>query len=111
MKNESRREIRYKKERKARQRRRKVLGRLAVLFSTLAILTVLGINFIGTAFALDNSAKYSIKVAPGDTLWSIAQRYNTKNRDIRYVVDDIMRANDLDSTKLHVGDTLVIPAR
>ncbi len=111
MKKQSRREIRHRKEQITRRRRRRVCARLMLLFSTLALLTALGVNFIGTAFAFDSSQRYSVKVAPGDTLWSIAQEYNTKNRDIRAVVDSIIRANDLDSTELHVGDKLIIPVK
>jgi LysM repeat protein/Tfp pilus assembly protein PilO len=41
-------------------------------------------------------------VRPGDTLWSIASRYHT-------TVSAIMRANDLRSTTVYVGQRLVIP--
>ena len=41
-------------------------------------------------------------VRPGDTLWSIASRYRT-------TVSAIMRANDLRSTTVYVGQRLVIP--
>lgn len=41
-------------------------------------------------------------VRPGDTLWSIASRYRT-------TVSAIMRANDLRTTTVYVGQRLVIP--
>ncbi len=41
-------------------------------------------------------------VVKGDTLWNIAKRYNT-------TVDDIIRANNLSSTLLSLGQQLIIP--
>jgi LysM repeat protein len=48
-------------------------------------------------------------VQPGDTLWSIAaQRYPTD--DVRGRVDDIERANGLQSPVIEVGEILKLPA-
>ena len=41
-------------------------------------------------------------VSKGDTLWNIAKRYNVS-------VDDIMKANNLTSTLLSLGQQLIIP--
>lgn len=41
-------------------------------------------------------------VKSGDSLWSIAQKYNT-------TVDDIIKVNNLKSTLLSIGQTLLIP--
>ena len=91
----------------------KIKNKSKFIRSIVIILGIIIILSLITSKSLSHAEKEykTICVESGDTLWSIAQRYNTKNRDIRYVVDDIMRANDLDSTRLHVGDTLVIPAR
>lgn len=41
-------------------------------------------------------------VQPGDTLWSIARKYNT-------TVDELMRLNNLNSTLITVGQKLILP--
>ena len=110
MKNTSRRIRRIRRERAAKAYRRKVFVRLTVLFAVLAVMTAAGVSALTTAFARDTGAVYeTVTVAKGDTLWGIAAKYNYSNRDIRTVVNDIMRANDMHSANIHVGDSLNIP--
>lgn len=47
-------------------------------------------------------------VLPGDTYWSIAQRY-IKHGDIREYIYTIEKLNDIPAGELHPGDTLNIP--
>ncbi len=49
-----------------------------------------------------STRKTSYKVASGDTLWSIAKKYNT-------TVDSIRKLNNLKSDKLNIGQTILIP--
>ncbi len=56
----------------------------------------------------------TICVDRGDTLWSIASieaETNSyyKNKDIRYIINDIMEENDLDSKTLSINQELQIP--
>ena len=56
----------------------------------------------------------TICVENGDTLWSIAEmelETNSyyKNKDIRYVINDIMDVNNLDSKTLMIDQQLKIP--
>ncbi|MDI3327291.1 MAG: LysM peptidoglycan-binding domain-containing protein [Alicyclobacillaceae bacterium] len=51
-----------------------------------------------------------IVVAEGDTLWSIARRYGPSNADTRLVVDQIRRANHLETSELYPGMILRIPS-
>lgn len=53
-----------------------------------------------TTRSLERSATYTVK--PGDTLWSIATRFNVG-------VDELKKANKLTSNALQVGQTLVMP--
>lgn len=46
----------------------------------------------------------SLSVKPGDTLWSIAQRFHT-------TVHDLTVANELRDTRIHVGQALRLPSR
>jgi len=48
-----------------------------------------------------------VTVQPGDTLWSIAQRAEPK-ADPRLVVDQLRKANHLNSVVLSPGQTLKV---
>lgn len=109
MKKMSRREMRIRKEQAKKVRRRKVAARITFLLSAFMLIAVMGINIINTAFAKDNAEGYTIIVSPGDTLWDIAIDNNAGNKDIRKVVDSIIRANDLKGSNICVGDEIIIP--
>ncbi|MET0735325.1 MAG: LysM peptidoglycan-binding domain-containing protein [Microbacterium sp.] len=51
----------------------------------------------------------TVTVAPGDTLWSIAQEVAPQS-DPRDVVDEIARLNALEGGELLAGQTIAIPA-
>ena len=56
----------------------------------------------------------SICIDNGDTLWSIAkmeQDTNSyyKDKDIRYIINDIMEENDLENKNIYANQTLKIP--
>ena len=48
-------------------------------------------------------------VQPGDTLWTIAADLVGPGEDIRAVISEVRRFNDLDSSALSVGQVLSIP--
>ena len=50
----------------------------------------------------------TVVVQPGDTLWSIASAHYPSD-DVRIRVDDIERANGLQSPVIEVGQTLQLP--
>ena len=55
-----------------------------------------------------------ICIESGDTLWTIATMESQvndyyKNKDIRYIINDIMEKNNLDSNNIKVDQTLQIP--
>jgi Tfp pilus assembly protein FimV len=49
------------------------------------------------------------QVQPGDTLWDIASEISTADVDVRVVIADIKRLNDLDTSGLRNGQNLLIP--
>jgi LysM domain len=49
-------------------------------------------------------------VLPGDTLWSIAERY-VPSRDPVTAVEDIRRLNGLDDYTIHPGQHVIVPTR
>jgi nucleoid-associated protein YgaU len=54
-------------------------------------------------------AESTVVVQPGDTLWSIAAAHYPGD-DVRVRVDEIERANSLQSPVIKVGESLHLPA-
>lgn len=82
-------------------------------------LVILGIIFL-LSLIMNKSLSYKepeyrkLYISNGDTLWSIAkdEKINNKyyeNKDVRYILDDIKRANHLDNSNLKAGQELLIP--
>lgn len=80
-------------------------GRAAVVVA-LTMAAVAGLAVV--AHGGSPAAVSTVVVQPGDTLWSIASaRYPAD--DVRVRVDDIERANGLQSPVIEVGQTLQLP--
>lgn len=62
------------------------------------------------AVTVDADSTIEVVVGPGDTLWQIAGEH-APERDPRSVVDEIVALNDLTSTGVQAGQTLVVPTR
>ncbi len=62
-----------------------------------------------SARATKTAEFYTLLVSPGDTLWEIARSCNTEGKDIRNVVDEIMKLNNMRGADLKAGDTLTLP--
>ncbi|GIG27929.1 LysM peptidoglycan-binding domain-containing protein [Cellulomonas marina] len=50
-------------------------------------------------------------VAPGDTLWEIAEGVVRPGEDVRDVVLELVQLNRLPSSQLSAGQTIVVPVR
>jgi hypothetical protein len=85
----------------------------AVLVAALAVLLFAAFSLGRTGAEGSTSASSpelrSTVVAPGDTLWSLAQEL-APGRDPRPVVEQIRRLNDLAGGELRAGQLLVLPA-
>ncbi|MHB8572374.1 MAG: LysM peptidoglycan-binding domain-containing protein [Candidatus Dormibacteria bacterium] len=94
---------------RARRRARRLLSARRLLLA----LAVVGLLGLGLAHAVHGSGPgevVRVRVASGDTLWSIAgQRY--PGQDVRARVDQIEVMNSLDGSDLQPGQMLVLPAR
>jgi LysM repeat protein len=88
-------------------RRIRPVGRLAaVMLLALSVSLALAVVAHGGTAAPQAS---TLVVQPGDTLWSIAaQRYPSD--DVRARVEDIERANGLNSPLIEAGEMLRLPA-
>jgi LysM repeat protein len=53
----------------------------------------------------------SITVESGDTLSTIANRYNYTNEDIDNIVKEIKTFNKLKSNKIYAGEDLIVPVK
>lgn len=103
----SRNYIRLSQRRTHRQRVRK---QNRSLFIALLIFTFLFSAFISTgATASKVAATDTIRIAAGDTLWNIASECNTRNDDVRDIMDDIMKLNNMKRAELRVGDIITVP--
>ncbi|WP_165912889.1 LysM peptidoglycan-binding domain-containing protein [Tamaricihabitans halophyticus] len=49
-----------------------------------------------------------VSVAPGETLWQVADRY-AADSDPNEVVARIQQLNEMSGTKVHAGDVLTVP--
>ena len=101
---------------------RRVQINAARLVSTVILL---GMLLAMTAFVFSNTIHISfslsdlrhseptqytiIKVAEGDSVWSLARNFNGSEKDLRKSVDRICEVNCLDSYMIHPGDELLIP--
>lgn len=84
----------------------KKLVLLSIIFSTLIGLS----SFVYGAVADEEQTYVTYKVQQGDTLWSIAKQYLEPNENIRSLVYDIKKANDIGAF-LQPGQALQIPVK
>lgn len=96
--------------------------RLARTFVGASLLIVIGAGFSASlsdhgvasseVIKTGTAGYMQIVVAPGETIWSLAQMLNTGGRsDLSSVVDQIVSANALASTDLEPGTKLWVPAK
>ena len=81
-------------------------------FMFLAILLISMISFTSiltfNAYSKDIPQFDYVKVHQGDTLWSIASDY-AGGKDIREVVYNISKLNNIHNNPIHPGDIIKIP--
>ncbi|OZG57803.1 peptidoglycan-binding LysM domain [Bifidobacterium tissieri] len=88
---------------------RVVVGVLAIVICCLMVLALNGpSNADSNAEPMEVT---SYTVAPGDTLWSYAERITPRGGDVSETVDELKRINHLDTSSLRVGQRIVVPVR
>ena len=84
------------------------------IFAVVLILLVLNIvsamTGVNTTTGVSLNKLKAVTVHAGDTLWSIAEKNNTSDMDVREFIDDIKEKNDLASAEIQEGQKLLIPA-
>jgi archaellum component FlaG (FlaF/FlaG flagellin family) len=89
----------------------KLVGFVALIVVSLAIAVISSSVVLSIADAMrctdeHEYALVEVTVMPGDTLWGIAKEYSGPEVDLRVVVDDIMRENNLSNSIVHPGQVL-----
>ena len=85
-----------------------------------SILIILGVILSLTLFISKTSFSHgeteykTIYVSEGDTLWNIAKlnqvnNQHYKNKDIRYIINDLMKINNLSNSNIDINQKLLIP--
>ena len=86
-------------------------GRVVVVLLGLAVLFAVGLMLSTTSVASESSEGYPtrvVMVAPGDTLWDIADDV-AGDESTRSMVTTIERLNGLDGGTIQSGQRLVVP--
>ncbi len=83
------------------------------IFLAVAILVV--ISLTGTIFGANDAESltkpvYSeVIVQSGDTLWNLAQELGPDHKDLREVVFEICKLNDISADSIYPGQMILIP--
>ena len=87
----------------------KAPSRVLVLLVSVAVA-----SFLLLASAVQASggpaATAEVRVSAGDTLWAIAAEAAEPGEDVRKIIHDIKRMNDLDGSIIRPGQVLTVPA-
>ncbi|MDR2722197.1 MAG: LysM peptidoglycan-binding domain-containing protein [Cellulomonadaceae bacterium] len=88
------------------RRGRVVIGLFAVFLASPA----LGFGASAVASQPTHGIEVTVHtVAPGQTLWQLASSIAEPGEDLRDVVWEIRQVNDLPSSQIHVGQTILLP--
>ncbi len=94
------------------ERHMTVPSRALVIVSTIVVLALALLLVLANGASAGGEVETSdYRVRSGDTLWVIADRHAAADDDIRAVVEQIRRLNDLDSGIIQAGQVLAIPVR
>ena len=82
----------------------------------IILLVIIGLSLLISKSTYSHGEKQykTICVSSGDTLWNIASSESNlngyyKNRDVRYIINDIIKENNLVSSNLAINQKLKIP--
>lgn len=85
-------------------------------FITFLVIVFLLLSFIFLSFLNFSSARdvksktyISVEVMPGDTLWQIAKDFGPADMDVREIIYNISKLNNVTADTLKAGQILLIP--
>ena len=83
---------------------------LATRFLILLLALSSAFLLLGNSVSADEPVTVTTHVVqPGDTLWTIAADLADPGEDVRAVISEVRRFNDLESSSLSIGQVLSIP--
>ncbi len=89
----------------------KLFGKVLILIVFVVIILGSSIHIFATSSDNRNYYKYytSIEIQPGDTLWSIADRYTSPiNKDKEEYISEICKLNNITEDKIRSGESIII---
>ncbi len=90
---------------------KKFIRSILIILGMILVITLL----VSKATLSHKEIEYkTICVSKGDTLWNIAKTNQTtnsyyKDKDIRYIINDLMKINNLDNSNISINQELLIP--
>ncbi len=85
------------------------LLRAMVLLTTVVAVFLLLASAVSAGGSAVETERYLVQ--RGDTLWELAGERTAPGGDVRPVVDQIRRMNELETSAITPGQTLLLPAR
>lgn len=81
------------------------------LFVAFVAGAIMGVSplYMGLAEGRGQPAYAEVTIRRGETLWGIASAYATPETDVRRLVHEIVRLNDLDGALIRPGQVLRVP--
>ena len=91
--------------------KKKFIKNISIIIFSILFLATIGINKAYSKESIKYKEEY---VYNGDTLWSIAEEESKENKyykdkDIRNIILDIKKTNNIENSNLEVGQKIIIP--
>jgi|LSQX01.1.fsa_nt_gb hypothetical protein len=80
-----------------------------ILVSTIFIITIVAFLAAGSVRGRNETDFMEVHIVSGDTLWDIAVTYNPGRKDIRKLVYDIMKTNNINNGIVFEGQIIKVP--
>lgn len=95
--------------RNKRKKARRLVGMIAVIIFVFLSVIVWPMLKPSSTEAMEKVQVVMVTVEKGDSLWSIAERYDNNKMDLRQYIDLILGFNNLKSNVLKPGQRINIP--
>ncbi len=87
----------------------RLLKNIVIILAIIFFCSNIIFNSINTVNAGNSEEFIIVMVNEGDTLWSIAKKYNFNNEDIRKVIYNIEQVNNIEKSIIYPGQQLKVP--
>ena len=97
---------------KTRRKKRVARAKRARRFFATVICIACGLAILVGITTISAKEPYNTKtvtVGYGDSLWSLVSENCSGNKNIRKVIAEVRRINDIDGSHLDVGESIIIP--